>query len=75
VDFTLEPEVADEALDAVRISAARLGVSVTPGAPRRDCAWWRAGVEEAVEQAPLEVVAPRYDAARSPRSTRGATRA
>ena len=75
MDFTLEPEVADEALDAVRVSAARVGVSVTPVATTRGSAWWRAGVEEAVEQAPLEVVAPRYDAARSPRSTRGATRA
>ena len=74
MDFTLEPE-ADGALVAVRISAARIGVGLGPGAPTRVSAWWRAGVEEAAERAPFEVVASRYDAARSPRSTRGATRA
>lgn len=37
--------------------------------------WWRAGVAEAIGRTPDGVAPARYDAARSPRSTLGATRA
>ena len=48
---------------------------MSPPAARSD-AWWRAGIADAVERYPA--VEPRpaaYEAARSPRNSRGATRA
>ena len=70
MDVVVEPEVDPALSEAVRASVARAGVDVEPR--QRASAWWRAGVADALERTPGR---PRYDAARSPRSTRGATRA
>ena len=67
----------DDALgtDVVARAAVAVGLSLEP--PRlSDGAWWRAGLAEAVERAPAVArPSPAYEAAPSPRSTRGATRA
>jgi hypothetical protein len=57
-------------------AAAEGGVELSAGRHGAASAWWKAGVADAIERAPALVAGPRaYDAARSPRSTRGATRA
>ena len=69
--------VPDDALgaDVVARAAAALGLSVDPPRPCEG-AWWRAGLAEAVERCPTVArPSPAYEATRSPRSTRGATRA
>ena len=70
MDVVVEPEVDPALSEVVRASVARAALDVDPrhGAS----AWWRAGVADALERTPA---GPAYDAARSPRSTRGATRA
>lgn len=75
MELRLEP-----AGDAATVEAARRAAALVGAVPQRlwsdRGAWWRAGVAEAVEG---RSVVPRpgraYDAARSPRRTRGATRA
>jgi hypothetical protein len=75
VDFALGPDVPDEVTVAALVAAARAGVRVGPRAGACN-AWWHAGIADAVERYPA--VQPRpaaYEAARSPRNTRGAMRA
>jgi hypothetical protein len=74
VDFDLGPDARDEVTLAALVAAARAGVRVSPPSGRDE--WWRAGIADAVERSPaVEPRAAAYDAARSPRNTRGATRA
>ena len=75
MDVTVEPDVEPAIVEAVRASVAHAGFDAGPARPPTGSAWWRAGVEEALSRSPAEVAAVRYDAARSPRRTRGATRA
>ena len=74
----MEIELADDQDGRIgkAASAAALGTGLL-SADRRPAAspWWRVGVAEALDRAPDGVVPARYEAARSPRSTRGATRA
>ena len=61
---------------AARTAVSEAGIELDDGARRASgSAWWRAGVEEALDRTPAETGAARYDATRSPRKTRGATRA
>ena len=75
----MEIELADdpEGRIAQAASAAAADVGLELSADRRPVAsaWWRAGVAEALEPTPEGSDPARYDATRSPRSTRGATRA
>jgi hypothetical protein len=65
----LVPEAAPEEQSAVDRAVAELDGETSS-------AWWRAGVVEALERAPSDGHRPSaYEAARSPRSTLGATRA
>jgi hypothetical protein len=67
VELVPEPGTAER----TAVDSALAGLDVETPSP-----WWRAGLAEAQEQA--STVAPRpssYEAARSPRSTLGATRA
>jgi hypothetical protein len=75
VEIRLENDPDGDATAAARLAAERAGVAAeTGGAPGL---WWRAGLADAVERAPepRAAAAPGYEAAPSPRSTRGATRA
>ena len=58
---------------AARAAIVRAGLALAPEGGLQASAWWRAGLEDATEGPPVPT--RRYDAARSPRSTRGATRA
>ncbi len=71
MDLRLSEDADGTSTRATRAALAEAGVEPSPGCGRAPSAWWRAGVEEARERAP---VAARYEAA-PPRSTRGATRA
>jgi hypothetical protein len=73
---TLEPNSDPAISAAVRASVALAGLEggSDPVLPKGS-AWWRAGLEEARGRAPVATGAARYEAARSPRRTRGATRA
>ena len=82
MDFALEPDVDPAISEAVRASAARAGAIIGSLSHTAPGAWWLAGVAEATETSarpstPAEAddVAAPYEAARSPRRTRGATRA
>jgi hypothetical protein len=79
MELDLAPTADPETVAAVRGAVARAGLVLAPvPLPDRN-AWWSAGLAEAVsrsETARNAAAAPsRYEAARSPRSTRGATRA
>lgn len=68
LDVVPQPSEEERAVLARALGAAGIGDDATPEAYRGS--WWRTAVREAVDrQQPLR----RY--ARSPRSTRGATRA
>jgi len=77
MDFTLDPAPDAATSEAVRVSVAAAGVGVRPGSGDARAAWWHAGVADAVDRAVVSFDPRplRYDAALSPRSTRGATRA
>ena len=60
---------------AASAAAGYAGLDLSADGRAAGSAWWRAGVAEALERTPEGVLPSRYDAARSPRSTRGATRA
>jgi hypothetical protein len=66
----ITPELADAEREALRAALGKAGVSLEPRPHGYDSAWRRAALREAVDDG---LVAQRY--ARSPRSTRGATRA
>ena len=63
------PALGDRKLEAVRAALTRLGVELSTTPPIGGSAWQVTAAREAVDNDPR----PRY--ARSPRSTRGATRA
>ena len=75
MDVTIEPDVDPAISEAVRVSVDRAGLDAGPAREPRGSAWWRAGVAEALLRAPDGPAPAGYDAARSPRRTRGATRA
>lgn len=59
-----------------RLAVERAVAAVAPGTSGHGWGWWRAGLAEAVDRVPAGRPRPSaYEAARSPRSTRGATRA
>jgi hypothetical protein len=62
--------------EAVRTAVAQAGVGLVSRRAADRSAWWRAGLADALEH---RVESPErpwgYDVARSPRNTRGATRA
>ena len=77
MELVLEPDSdGGLAASAVRAAVTRAGQGVVPGHRTPPDRWWRAGLAEAIERDPSWPTPPRpYEAARSPRSTRGATRA
>jgi hypothetical protein len=75
MEVTVEPNVDPAISEAVRAAFARVGLEGGSAPVSNSSAWWRAGVEEALDRTPVETGAARYDATRSPRRTRGATRA
>lgn len=71
--FELVPEGGASDYAAVRSALAAAGLDA--GKSERS-SWWRAGLADALTSAPADRRrSSRYEAARSPRSTRGATRA
>lgn len=74
MEVIVEPNADPAISEAVRASVARVGLAAG-SAPLASSVWWRAGVEEALGRTPVATGAGRYEAARSPRRTRGATRA
>ncbi|HET9243172.1 MAG TPA: hypothetical protein VFN99_06990 [Gaiella sp.] len=78
MDLELSPGADRQTVAAARAAAESAGLVLGSARRPHASAWWRAGVEDAVcggSAAPEAVAALPYDAARSPRSTRGATRA
>ena len=75
MDITLADDLDGRAVRAVRAAAVETGIGLQGARGANGSAWWRAGVEEALGRASVETGVARYDAARSPRRTRGATRA
>ena len=76
MDLALADDLDGLAARAAHTAVSEAGIELHDGARRANSsAWWRAGVEEALGRASVETGADRYEAARSPRSTRGATRA
>jgi len=87
VKIALDAAAPPELADAVRLAAAQVGLDVAMHRTADRGAWWREGVAEAVDRTTLVVnrhnpsarvadSAPSaYEVARSPRSTRGASRA
>jgi hypothetical protein len=76
VDIALADDLDGRAARAARTAVSEAGIELHDGARRANSsAWWRAGVEEALDSTTAETGAARYDAMRSPRKTRGATRA
>jgi hypothetical protein len=74
MELELVPVVDDAMLAAVHLAAAAADATGETG-PGRGL-WWRAGVEEAIATRSLTPSAGQgYEAAPSPRRTRGATRA
>ncbi len=75
----MEIELADDPdgriAQAATAAAADAGLGLSADGRPAASAWWQAGVAEAHERTPDGSDPARYDAARSPRSTRGATRA
>jgi len=68
-------ELVPEA-EAAEQEAVRRAIDLTAEAASRTAPWWRAGLVDALERAASDVPRPSvYEAARSPRSTLGATRA
>ena len=75
MDLTIEP-AEDGVAEAARRACAVEGIAVRPDAAFDRGAWWQAGLADAIARAPEPQDADEpYDAARSPRRTRGATRA
>ena len=68
-------ELVPDAAAAEREAVAR-AIDLAAGLRRGQSPWWRAGLDEALERAPSDPPRPSaYEAVRSPRRTRGATRA
>ena len=76
MELRLEPDGDGSATAAVLAAAERVGVTLARADRTKPNAWWRDGLVEAIERYPSWPTPPqRYEAAPSPRSTRGATRA
>jgi hypothetical protein len=76
MELRLEPNGDASATAAACAAAQRVGVTLARGDRTTPNAWWRAGLVEAIERYPSWPSPPQpYEAAPSPRSTRGATRA
>ncbi len=76
MDIALADDLDGRVARAARTAVTEAGIELDDGARRaKSTAWWRAGVEEALDRTPAETGAARYDATCSPRKTRGATRA
>jgi hypothetical protein len=76
VEIALDADAPSEIVDAVRLAAARAGLEPATDAATDRGAWWQEGVAEAVDRSASAVGETfAYEAVRSPRSTRGATRA
>jgi hypothetical protein len=76
VDLTLGSDAGEGVTQAVRTAIVRAGVELVQYPTAERSAWWSAGLAEAVERGLPQGDGPSpYDVARSPRSTRGATRA
>ena len=76
MDLVLEPNADGDIAAVARAAAARAGLSFLRGQRTPPSPWWRAGLTEAIERDPSWPTPARpYEAAPSPRSTRGATRA
>jgi hypothetical protein len=70
MELRITPHLGDAEQEALRAALEGAGVSLAPHPRGYESAWRRAASREAVDNHPM---AQRY--ARSPRSTRGATRA
>ena len=76
MDLALGSDAGRDVTAAARAAAARAEVSLLSSRSPPGDAWWRAGLAEAVDREPSAPFRPpSYEAAPSPRSTRGATRA
>ena len=77
MDLELGPEAGEDVAAAARLAVTLAGLD--PQAPVAGARgpWWQAGLDDAVERAPVkpEAAPPGYEAAPSPRSSRGAARA
>jgi hypothetical protein len=67
--LTVVPPIDEATEEVFREALRRVGLEQSSVVPA-GAAWWRAGIDAAVERG-----SPDDDYARSPRSTRGATRA
>lgn len=76
MELSLEPDTDGGVAAATRAAVARAGLSFAPGGEAPPNPWWRAGLLDAVARYPTWPTPARpYEAAPSPRSNRGATRA
>jgi hypothetical protein len=76
MELVLEPDADGRATVAARAAAQSVGLSFARGDRTPPNPWWRAGLVEAIERDPSwPTPAQPYEAAPSPRKTRGATRA
>jgi hypothetical protein len=79
MQLELAPTASLEHARAARTAAAHAGVGFAFARTPVGAAWWRAGLEEAHARRPPPAATrqapPAYEAAPSPRNTRGATRA
>jgi hypothetical protein len=76
VELGLSDGTDERVVRAARAAVARERLDAAPsGVPARPSAWWLAGLREGVDRGPAASRPEPYEAARSPRSTRGAMRA
>ena len=70
LEIEATPALSEPELEAVRLALVRLGVELSTTPPIGGSGWQMTAAREALDNRP-----PRPHYARSPRSTRGATRA
>ncbi len=74
MELVLEPDADGRATAAARAAAQSVDLGFARGDRTPPNPWWRAGLVEAIERYPSWPTPPQiYEAAPSPRSTRGAT--
>jgi hypothetical protein len=73
----LGPKAGEDVVAAARLAVKLAGLDPLSHVGGDRGRWWHAGLDDAVERAPaqLDAAPTGYDAAPSPRSSRGATRA